>query len=223
MIDIADINHLFSEEFYMDEKLFPFSTVPCGYKLLAAHQHVQSMRERYDGTEKEHTLLDLFGYAATGRLDAEPHIATHATSAMLVVLENLWDKRAQDFIQDVADTDIHGFGMARAMAAYVASPAHVADIKMTVTLDERGKTYPDVQVVGRAQQVVGQRKHWHVANLISVNALRAVLRERSKKDRPEVSWVFYGKEVHFDDNLRSEDAWGDPRVNLDTLILNSLL
>jgi hypothetical protein len=94
---------------------------------------------------------------------------------------------------------------------------------MTVTLDERGRTYPDVQVVGRAQHVVGQRKHWHVANLISVNALRSTLLEKPKEDRPEISWVFYGEEVHFDENLRSDDAWRDPRANLDASILDALL
>ena len=92
-----------------------------------------------------------------------------------------------------------------------------------VYLNERGHPLADVAVEDKVYESIRDRKPFHVSNVFAVHAMRAALRRMPVERRPKVKWYFYGKEVHFDDNLKSDDAWSDDRVVIEDSILDALL
>ena len=94
---------------------------------------------------------------------------------------------------------------------------------MKITLDESGMCMPDANMMSFAKEAVRLRMDVHVANIGAVDCLRAVLFKTKLMDRPIVDWKFYGETVNFDSDLRSHDAWDDPRTHAHMAALEILL
>lgn len=94
----------------------------------------------------------------------------------------------------------------------------------TVRLDEDGMILADCDVKNYIEQMFFKNKQdLHLANVIAINCLRSRLIKMPIEERPEIKWVFYGVEVHFDKDLRSFDAWEHPLTNLEESFLMDLL
>lgn len=92
---------------------------------------------------------------------------------------------------------------------------------MKVILDENGIALSDVAIQSFIEHTVGQHIDIHVSNMTTITILRAYLVKMPVDSRPKITWIFYNKEVHFDDNLRSDDAWQDSRTAIaDDALLN---
>lgn len=68
----------------------------------------------------------------------------------------------------------------------------------------------DIHAESFARHVIEQR--WpvvSVSNACVFNWLRAVLYLTPVEQRPQVTWIVEGREVHFDEEMRSTDAWCD--------------
>lgn len=63
----------------------------------------------------------------------------------------------------------------------------------------------------------------HVSNVLTIQCIRYLLHKMDVADRPDVTWIFYGDEVNFDQNLKSYDAWHHDTVNLIEKFLMELL
>ncbi len=83
---------------------------------------------------------------------------------------------------------------------------------MRVTLDEHGIAVPDAQVQRFVDHHLLFKMDIHVSNELVILVLRAALFQKAIQDRPYIKWIFYGKDVHFDKDMRSGDAWQDPRT-----------
>jgi hypothetical protein len=94
---------------------------------------------------------------------------------------------------------------------------------MKVTLDETGITLADVAMQSYIDHKLSSNADIHVSNALVVDLLRATLYKMDPANRPDITWIFYGKEVHFDNNLRSNDAWNDPRTDIHSQALSDLL
>jgi len=95
---------------------------------------------------------------------------------------------------------------------------------MLVTLDEEGKILADCDVEVWIDFKLQEKADIHVANFLSIDCLRSLLVKMKPADRPQIKWVFYGKEVHFDKDVRSLDAWSSsPLVDLQGKFLNELI
>lgn len=78
---------------------------------------------------------------------------------------------------------------------------------MKVTFDDQGICLPDTKVEQYIENLLSKKEDIHVANLISIDCLRAKLKKMPVAIRPNIEWVFFGRQVHFDKDLRSYDAW----------------
>lgn len=85
---------------------------------------------------------------------------------------------------------------------------------MKFILDEHGDCIADARMAFAAQSAIQNQKDLHVANEAFLTVFRAELCKIPVANRPKIEWKIYGKEVHFDDMLRSMDAWDDPRMNI---------
>ena len=85
---------------------------------------------------------------------------------------------------------------------------------MKITLDEHGVCLPDAQVEAWVDEKMTSAADIHISNQFVLDCIRAKLVKQPIESRPQITWVVYGKEVHFDDDLRSHDAWQDERINL---------
>lgn len=94
---------------------------------------------------------------------------------------------------------------------------------MKIILDETGRRLPDVVFNSVARAAIASNGVFHVANHAAITAMRAELKKIPPADRPPLEWEFYGVTVHFDENLRSSDAWDDKRVGIDDRNLEDLL
>ena len=94
---------------------------------------------------------------------------------------------------------------------------------MKVTLDEYGKPLADAHMPQYVAICLHERYDMHVSNELAITLLRAALYKMPKEDRPTIQWFFYDREVHFDGDLRSHDAWQDPRTELCNTALDVLL
>ena len=93
---------------------------------------------------------------------------------------------------------------------------------MQVRLDEDGLCMPDVCVEQYIRSALDERRDIHVGNVNAIDCLRALLNETTEIDRPQIDWVFYGRTVHFDKDMRSEDAWFD-EVEINSRFLERIL
>lgn len=94
---------------------------------------------------------------------------------------------------------------------------------MEIKFDEFGICLADSDVKSYVQHVVNNKIDAHVSNMLIVHGIRAELHKLSIKDRPQVTWIFFGEEVHFDDDLKSADAWKDNRTDLISEFLFEIL
>ena len=98
---------------------------------------------------------------------------------------------------------------------------------ITITLDEEGQVLSDAQIEQWVDTVLDAGIDIHVANMLTIDCIRARLlakqTKRSGDPLPGIKWVFYGKEVHFDCNLRSFDAYQHPLTDLTSKFLGELL
>jgi hypothetical protein len=94
---------------------------------------------------------------------------------------------------------------------------------MLIQLDNWGQAIPDVECEPFAKIVLHNKDNVHVSNMLAVDCIRAELFEMPKETRPDIKWVFYGKEVHFNDNLRSNDAYANPLTRITESVLLRLL
>lgn len=95
---------------------------------------------------------------------------------------------------------------------------------MKITLDENGERIPDAKVEEWVDAML-EYKHpnVHVANMIVIDCFRSRLIQMPEWDRPKITWIFYGREVHFDKDLRSHDAWSNPLTDLSAKFLSVLI
>lgn len=94
---------------------------------------------------------------------------------------------------------------------------------MKVILDEIGISLADVAVQPYIDNMLSSKSDIHVSNFIVIDLLRATLYKMDPANRPEITWIFYGNEVHFDENMRSINAWSDERVDLQMRAISDLL
>jgi hypothetical protein len=94
---------------------------------------------------------------------------------------------------------------------------------MKITLDEDGILLPDTIVQDFVKEAVANRTDVHTAQELVLLGLRAELLDIPIAMRPKVEWTIYGKQVHFDKDLRSFDAWLDPRTCVSEGFLNRLI
>lgn len=94
---------------------------------------------------------------------------------------------------------------------------------MKVTLDELGVALADVNMQTYVDAALLSLSDMHVANAITIDVIRASLLKMAVADRPAITWIFYGKEVHFDNDLRSHDAWNDPRSDIHGAALSDII
>lgn len=85
---------------------------------------------------------------------------------------------------------------------------------MKITLDEHGILMPDTAVEHFVKDAVLNQRDVHTAQELVVLGLRAELNDIPVDKRPQIEWVFYGKEVHFDKDMRSFDAHQDSRTSI---------
>lgn len=79
---------------------------------------------------------------------------------------------------------------------------------MKIIFNAGAPAIPDAHAESFAEQVIAE--HWPVvttSNACVFNWLRAVLFQIPPKKRPEIQWFVGDTEVHFEENLRSADAW----------------
>lgn len=91
--------------------------------------------------------------------------------------------------------------------------------KMEVIWDEYGRCLPDANALSEAKRCINENGTFHVANRVSIDAMRVALKEMPKANRPITTWEFYGDKVTMDDNLRSDDGFR----NWETKIWEDLL
>lgn len=94
---------------------------------------------------------------------------------------------------------------------------------MKVTLDEHGIELADVAMKPYVKHHLDGKLDMHFSNVLTLEILRAALHEMPIDERPPITWIVYGKEVFFDKDLKSHDAWKDPRTDLITEALMILL
>lgn len=94
---------------------------------------------------------------------------------------------------------------------------------MKVTLDEHGICLADVAVESYAKHAIDNNLNIHVSNMLIIEALRYTLHKMPMDKWPSIEWSIYGKEVIFDKDLKSFDAWSDPRADLISKFLMELL
>ncbi len=91
-------------------------------------------------------------------------------------------------------------------------------------LDEKGEAIPDAEIEKRVQQWIhGDGRLLHTSNVLVLHCARHLLVQMPVDERPEIRWGVYGEEVHFDNDLRSNDAWHDSRTVLIDRYFESLL
>ena len=95
--------------------------------------------------------------------------------------------------------------------------------KLIVSIDANGKALSDDRVEAWVANKLARGDDIHVSNSTSINCVRYLLHKMSVAARPKITWVFYGKEVHFDDDLKSLDAWHHDLMNLEEKFLMELL
>lgn len=94
---------------------------------------------------------------------------------------------------------------------------------MRVIFDELGVALADVAAQSYVDSKLTSMANIHVSNAMTIDVLRATLVKMPIASRPEITWIFYGKEVHFDNDLRSHDAWHDSRSNVHDAALSDLI
>ena len=65
----------------------------------------------------------------------------------------------------------------------------------------------DAKAPGFAARAVAGNEDVSISNMLVFNWIRARLIRIPLFDRPETRWFVCGREVHFDNDLRSRDAW----------------
>lgn len=91
---------------------------------------------------------------------------------------------------------------------------------MQIKLDEQGTSLPDASVYGFIEAKINKGHDIHVSNMLAVDAARIILRKI--EHRPRIEWVFYGEEVFFDDDMKTEYAYEDPCTNIYSQLTESL-
>ena len=94
---------------------------------------------------------------------------------------------------------------------------------MKIILDENGSALSDVSALVLAKKVAKEHLDAHVSNFVFIDCLRAELLKIEVSNRPVIEWVFYGRPVEFNADMRSNDAWDDPRSNIQDDALMTLM
>lgn len=94
---------------------------------------------------------------------------------------------------------------------------------MIIRLDEHGSALPDAYIEECAEAHLERRMDIHTSQMLMIHCLRSMLRQMLVQNRPEVKWIFYGTEVHYDKNLKSFDAYRHPLTNLEEKFLYELI
>jgi hypothetical protein len=94
---------------------------------------------------------------------------------------------------------------------------------ITITFDEKGQSVSDVEIESFVKDKFQSKSDIHISNQLTVNGIRAYLIELPIEERPEIKWIFFGKEVFFDKDLRSHDAWKDDRTDIASKFLMKIM
>jgi len=78
---------------------------------------------------------------------------------------------------------------------------------MLIKYDKYGVPCSDFDVKTVVKLNIDNKRNIHTSCLVVIMWVRAYLHEMKKEDRPNIRWIFNDKEVYFDDDLRSFDAW----------------
>lgn len=94
---------------------------------------------------------------------------------------------------------------------------------ITITFDENGQSMPDVEMESFIKDKFQSESDIHVSNMLTIEGIRAYLVGIPVEERPEIKWIFFGKEVFFDKNLKSRDAWIDDRTNIFSYFMRKIM
>ncbi len=85
---------------------------------------------------------------------------------------------------------------------------------MIIKLSPSGIALPDSSIEDFVEESLFGKIDIHTSQELVITCIRAKLYQTKLEFRPKIKWIFYNKEVHFDNELRSFDAWDDPRTEL---------
>ncbi len=104
-------------------------------------------------------------------------------------------------------------------------PMPRGEAMLTVQFDEHGLALPDLAIEPYLRERLRLDKTGllHIGSTLILDCLRALLLATPEEDRPAVKWVFYGREVHFNRHLQSDDAYDDERMTAHEAWLGTLL
>lgn len=85
---------------------------------------------------------------------------------------------------------------------------------MKVVLDEYGVVLRDVEIPESVRSCLAHNADIHTSQVLVIMFLRAELLELYPDYRPPIDWQFYGRTVIFDADLRSNEAFLDPRERI---------
>ena len=85
---------------------------------------------------------------------------------------------------------------------------------MRVTLDESGKCFPDHQMLEVVKKAIADNSDFHTSNQLAWDLMRAELFRIPVENRPSVEWFVYGHKIRMNQQMRSQDAYCDPRMNI---------
>ncbi len=94
---------------------------------------------------------------------------------------------------------------------------------MKIKLDQFGDRLADYDMLGYVNHAIDNQLDIHVGNALVIDLIRAKLIKMSIELRPTIEWEFYGREVHFDHNLRSRDAWDEQVMSIWDRALEALV
>lgn len=94
---------------------------------------------------------------------------------------------------------------------------------ITIKFDENGQSLSDFEIESFIKDKFQSESDIHVSNELTINGIRAYLVELPVEERPEIKWIFFDKEVFFDKDLRSHDAWNDSRTDIASKFLMKIM
>ena len=80
---------------------------------------------------------------------------------------------------------------------------------MKVILDENGIALPDVLIQSYIDEKIEKQEDIHVSNYLVIDCLRATLLGMHFLNRPQIKWLLYGKEITFNNDLRTLDVFDE--------------
>lgn len=95
---------------------------------------------------------------------------------------------------------------------------------MYVEFDDKYQALPDYQVEKYVQEKLNNYDDIYTSQMLVIDVLRGKLCMLPVDERPTMDWVFYGKEVIFDKDVRSSDRiFNDEKLNVHERALYNII